>query len=126
MTEQIWKHCGRKKRNWKQRVFSCALVSLVLSAPLSMAQTKRTVLGRRGVLPMASHQPQGANDSRRASGPALIPDASASYSFSYIDYPQAPYTYTSGTNYGASDSKMEIVGAYYASTRIHGIDNCGG
>jgi len=88
-----------------------ALLGLLMSAPLGMAQGKGRLPGRKWFIPPAAHASHGARGSQAASGSKDTPaDGSQSYAFSFIDYPQSSGTYLEGINSGAASSKLELVG----------------
>jgi len=97
MKDQTWKHC----------LFWFILLELVCNTIPSLAQRTgeplRLTRGGATASP-GSHVP-------RASTQSLAP-GSPSYTFSYFDYPQSPYTVPYGINSGAMSSKMAIVGPY--------------
>src|SRR5580698_3377152 len=92
MTKQISKHFA---------LLAC--VGLLLSASPSMAQGKlATLKPTRSGLPAQGTSHFGGKE---------LPN-SPSYSFSYFDFPQAPYTAPTAINSGAVTSKILIVGGY--------------
>jgi probable HAF family extracellular repeat protein len=95
-----------KRQTLKNFAIASALLGLMLSAASSMAQGKLPVL-KRG-RPATSHGSKGTNRPTQA----LNPGTTSYTTFSYIDFPQSPYTYATGINSGAASSKMLIVGEY--------------
>jgi uncharacterized membrane protein len=87
------------KQTLRQFALSLACLGLTLSALLSMAQSSPTGPRRMSTLP---HRSQAAN--RRVQ---TFPPGSPSYTFSFLDYPQAPDTTATGIN-----KNFEVVGAY--------------
>jgi len=83
-----------------------ALLGLVLGAAHSSAQSKLPV--RKGGPAAAGHMSQSTIQPVQA----LVPGTTSYTTFSYIDFPQSPYTYATGINSGAASSKMLIVGEY--------------
>jgi hypothetical protein len=95
-----------KKHALKDIAVVGALVGLMFSASSTLAQGKLAALKRNRAA--ISHVSQSTSRPT----PAPTPAGSAYTTFSYIDYPQAPYTAAIGINSGAASSKMEIVGVY--------------
>jgi hypothetical protein len=94
------------RQSLKQIAVSSALVGLMLSSANSQAQGKFPA--RKGTYAAGSRSSQSTSRPTQA-----LASGAASYStFSYIDFPQSPYTYATGINSGAASSKMEIVGEY--------------
>jgi probable HAF family extracellular repeat protein len=93
------------KQICKQIAIASAVLGLMLSAANSSAQGKLPV--RKGTPAAAAHASQGTSPTQ-----ALVPGTTSYTTFSYIDFPQSPYTYATGINSGAANSKMLIVGEY--------------
>ena len=93
---------------------SLLLCGLALSASLSMAQSTRAGLGRMG--------PWHGHASKAVTPAAQIPPppGSTSYAFTYLSYPQSPYTSAYSLNLGAKTWKTEIVGAYGPAENVDG------
>jgi probable HAF family extracellular repeat protein len=94
-----------KKQTLKHFAMVGALLGLMLTAANSLAQGKLS--------PLKRNRAAASQASQSTSHPAQAPTGATSYTtFSYIDFPQSPYTYVTGINLGAASSKMEIVGEY--------------
>jgi hypothetical protein len=91
------------KQTLKYFALLLACPGLALSAASSLSQGKRVGLGRMG--------PRHSSHAVVRSGPTP-PPGSASYTFTFFGFPQAPYTVTSSINLGATTPKIEIVGTY--------------
>jgi hypothetical protein len=91
------------KQTSKQFALSLALLTLALSTSFSLAQGRRARMGRTA--------PRHA--SRTVGHPSQTPaHDSSSYNFTYLGFPQAPFTEAYSLNLGVKNKKMEIVGAY--------------
>lgn len=94
------------KQTLKHFALSPVLFGLALIPSLSLAQAglASKLPGKRA----ASHAPQSTSRPSQA----VVPGTASYSTFSYIDFPQSPYTYATGINSGAASPKMLIVGEY--------------
>lgn len=100
-----------KQQNLKQFAVSCGMLGLLLSACPSLAQGKL-----RGLTRVNSKEPHAD----AASHSANTPEPLTSYTFGFVDYPLASDTAVYGINPGATNSKMEAVGAYGPEVAVTG------
>jgi hypothetical protein len=94
------------KRRTLKTLAVLSAFGLVMSASHSQAQGKLSVLKRGGTA--SSHASHGASHFAQSPNPGTTSHTT----FSYIDFPQSPYTFAAGINRGAANPKVLAVGEY--------------